>query len=80
MTFPDKWTKVTEGLPTLLPDNLLGLHVSRWLLVALSSKEICVARLKRWEDDEETTWEQWGRDNYECYPTHWMGLPEPPKE
>ena len=78
MTFPATWMKVTEGLPTLLPGDFLGFHESRWVLVALPSRDICVARLRKWED-EEITWVQWGRDGYYCEPTHWMGLPEPPQ-
>ena len=46
---------------------------------------ITTAYFKREWDDEPGVWvlavpsESWARDD-ECFPTHWMPLPDPPKE
>jgi hypothetical protein len=64
---------------------------SEWRLIATARTEIPVLV---WDPDDgrtsypsvyiarQTSYGEWwrmnGDDSYECYPTHWMPLPEPP--
>lgn len=67
-----KWIPVSERLPDKPGD---------YLVLAYNGNDTFVSEYYRTHilpgDEGYMTWV---KDQYACYPTHWMPLPEPPKE
>lgn len=74
----NQWISVDEDLPCNNPNNIHFRFTNR-VLVIDDNKNTSIAFMKKHKDNE---WIWDSTDNFVCLPliTHWMPIPEPPKE
>lgn len=74
----NQWISVEEDLPCNNPNNI-HFGFTNNVLVIDDNKNTCIAFMKKYKDNE---WIWDSTNNFVFLPlmTHWMPIPEPPKE
>lgn len=74
----NNWTKVSDDLPALIPDEFCGFLDSENVLIT-DGKTINVGHRRLWDESEVSEWVIKGRDGYLMKNViAWMHLPELP--
>ena len=74
------WIKVTDALPELKYN--FGSYDSESVLVFASGHKIGVAIAHKYDEDCQVKWRSDDSEGWDIteYVTHWMPLPQPPKD